>query len=85
MPTSRIVTIEPSAVVVQTPLVSEENDTGRPDDAVAETLNAASPYVLSLSGLKVIVCGCVDWIVNDRTELNAPFVARSSFARTRQK
>jgi hypothetical protein len=44
-----------AVLTVQTVGVSEENETVRPDDAVALTSKSGSPYVLLESALKVIV------------------------------
>src|SRR3954451_16993968 len=44
---------------MQLPLVA--NETVSPEDAVAEMSKSASPYVLSASGAKSIVCGA--WLI----------------------
>src|SRR4051794_7628446 len=53
VPTATIVTVEPDTV--QTVVVVELNVTARPEEAVALTLNAGSPYVLPASAPNVIV------------------------------
>ncbi len=42
-------------VTVQTPVVSDENAGSKPELVEADTLNAASPYILSASVPNVIV------------------------------
>jgi hypothetical protein len=54
IPAERMVTVLPA--VLQTALVAEANDTGRPDDATAEIVNGATPKETLLSGPNVIVC-----------------------------
>src|SRR3954469_3516844 len=41
--------------IVQAPPLPTENDTGRPEDAVAETVKSGSPNVLSARAANVIV------------------------------
>src|SRR5579862_7129012 len=54
LPAPMMCTVEPSKVTVQSPLA--ENEMARPEVADAETLKSASPYVLSGSAPKVMVC-----------------------------
>ena len=54
VPTETRVTVAP--LTVHTDAVSDEKLTGKPDDAVALTVNGAAPNVLLLKDAKVMVC-----------------------------
>ena len=64
VPGATMVTVLP--FIVQTGWVVELNVTARPDDAVAPTVNGASPNVFAANAPNVIVCAALA-IVTDST------------------
>src|ERR1041385_1097658 len=54
VPAPTMVTVVPETV--QSAVMSDVNDTGSPEDAVALTVNGASPKVLPPSDPKLMVC-----------------------------
>jgi hypothetical protein len=78
-PPPTIVTVVPETV--QTEGVVEAKLTARPELAVAPTVNAEAPYVASLSGSNVIVCGGKGGI---KTVLAEPMPVMGTMVSTRE-
>jgi hypothetical protein len=60
--------------------VEDENDTGRPDDAVAATMTGDCANVLAANAPKVIVCGFFDTVKLWGTDAAGPYVASPAWS-----